>query len=254
MEPAVLRAFEDAFNVAGAVLRAFEDASRTTGACFVHRISLPYRKRLFFTPNASENASRTPGSLFEHGAHIPYHRRAFPVPNARHRGRLPPQRRRLPCLRRDNQAMNLIEVRSFRRASENASHLVVRSTGKRVAVASERPVYPRTGAVSGTECRRRGRGRLPPQRRRLPCLRRDNQAMNLIEVRSFRRASENASHLVVRSTGKRVAVASERPVYPRTGAVSGTECRRRGRGRVRRSGAWHTEGILVDLFFCEVAD
>ena len=32
-----------------------------------------------------------------------------------------------------------------RRASENASHLVVRSTGKRVAVASERPVHPRTG-------------------------------------------------------------------------------------------------------------
>ena len=29
MESAVLRAFEDAFNVAGAVLRAFEDASRT---------------------------------------------------------------------------------------------------------------------------------------------------------------------------------------------------------------------------------
>ena len=42
--------------------------------------------------------------------HIPYHRRGFLV----------------------------------RRASENASHLVVRSTGKRVAVASERPVYPRT--------------------------------------------------------------------------------------------------------------
>ena len=37
-------------------------------------------------------------------------------------------------------------MRSFRRASENASHLVVRSTGKRVAVASERPVYPRTGS------------------------------------------------------------------------------------------------------------
>ena len=29
VESAVLRAFEDAFNVAGAVLRAFEDASRT---------------------------------------------------------------------------------------------------------------------------------------------------------------------------------------------------------------------------------
>ena len=62
----------------------------------------------------------------------------------------------------------------------------------------------------------RGRGRLPPQWSRLPYLRRDNQVINLIEVRSFRRASENASHLVVRSTGKRVAVASERPVYPRT--------------------------------------
>ena len=61
-------------SVESAVLRAFEDASRTTGACFVHRISLPYRRSLFFTPNASENASRTTGSLFEHGTHIPYHR------------------------------------------------------------------------------------------------------------------------------------------------------------------------------------
>ena len=52
----------------------------------------PYRKSLFFTPNASENASRTPGSLFEHGTHIPYHRWPSPVPNVRHRGRLPPQR------------------------------------------------------------------------------------------------------------------------------------------------------------------
>ena len=73
---------EDASGAAGdcpqsmesAVLRAFEDASRTTGACFVHRISLPYRRSLFFTPNASDDASRTPGSLFEHGTHIPYHR------------------------------------------------------------------------------------------------------------------------------------------------------------------------------------
>ena len=79
-------------SVESAVLRAFEDASRTTGGCSAHRISLLYRKRLFFTPNASENASRTPGGLFEHGTHIPYHRRPSPVPNARHRGRLPPQR------------------------------------------------------------------------------------------------------------------------------------------------------------------
>ena len=67
------------------VLRAFEDASRTTEACFAHRISLPYRRSLFFTPNASENASRTVGSLFEHGTHIPYHRRAFPVPSPQRR-------------------------------------------------------------------------------------------------------------------------------------------------------------------------
>ena len=59
-------------SVESAVLRAFEDELRTIGGCFWHRISLPCRKRLFFTPNASENASRTPGSLFEHGTHIPY--------------------------------------------------------------------------------------------------------------------------------------------------------------------------------------
>ena len=45
-------------------------------------ISILYRKRLFFTPNASENASRTGGSLFEHGTHIPYRRRPSPVPNS----------------------------------------------------------------------------------------------------------------------------------------------------------------------------
>ena len=91
-------------------------ASRTPGALFCRRMSIPYRRSLFFTPNAVQNASRTPRSLFEHGTHIPYHRRPSPVPNVRHRGRLPPQRRRLPCLRRDNQVINLIEVRSFRGA------------------------------------------------------------------------------------------------------------------------------------------
>ena len=60
---------------------------------------------------AFENASRTTGAYFAHGISLPYRRRGFLV----------------------------------RRASENASLLVVRSTGKRVAVASERPVYPRTG-------------------------------------------------------------------------------------------------------------
>ena len=81
VESAVLRAFENVFDVAGDVLRAFEDASRTREGRFRYRISLPYRRSLFLV----------------------------------------------------------------RRASENASHLVVRSTGKRVAVASERPVHPRVG-------------------------------------------------------------------------------------------------------------
>ncbi len=84
---AVLRT-EDASGAAGgcpqsvesAVLRAF-DASRTTEACFAHRISLPYRRSLFFTPNASENASRTVGGCFAHRVTIPYRRRAFPVPS-----------------------------------------------------------------------------------------------------------------------------------------------------------------------------
>ena len=79
---AVLRAFEDAFDVAGAVLRAFENASRTPEACFAHRISLPYRKSLFFTPNAAEDASRTVGSLFAHRMRIPYRRSLFLVRRA----------------------------------------------------------------------------------------------------------------------------------------------------------------------------
>ena len=90
-----MRAFENAFNVAGAFLRAFENASRTPGAFFCHeclsrtveggfwyRISLLYRKSLFFTPNASENASRTVGSLFAHRMRIPYRRRLFLVRRA----------------------------------------------------------------------------------------------------------------------------------------------------------------------------
>ncbi len=69
------------------------DTSRTRGGCFWHRISLLYRKRLFFTPNASENASRTPGGLFEHCTHIPYHRWPSPVPNATK----PKRRKALPA-------------------------------------------------------------------------------------------------------------------------------------------------------------
>ena len=56
--------------------------ARTREGGFWYRISPPYRRSLFFTPNASENASRTPGACFLHGAHIPYRRRPSPVPNA----------------------------------------------------------------------------------------------------------------------------------------------------------------------------
>ena len=61
--------------------RRSEDAPRTRGGRFRYRISLPYRRSLFFTPNASENASRTPGSLFVHRVNFPYQRRPSPVPN-----------------------------------------------------------------------------------------------------------------------------------------------------------------------------
>ena len=56
--------------------------ARTRKGGFRYRISIPYRKSLFFTPNASENASRTVGACFLHGAHIPYRRRPSPVPNS----------------------------------------------------------------------------------------------------------------------------------------------------------------------------
>ena len=64
-----------------AVLRT-EYLLRTREGGFRYRISLPYQKSLFFTPNAPENASRTTGDCFLHRAHIPYHRRPSPVPNA----------------------------------------------------------------------------------------------------------------------------------------------------------------------------
>ena len=55
---------------------------RTREGGFRYRISLPYRRSLFFTPHATEKASRTPESLFEHRMRIPYRRRPSPVLNA----------------------------------------------------------------------------------------------------------------------------------------------------------------------------
>ena len=73
---------EDASGAAGAVLRASEKASRTREGCFAHRMSLPYRRSLFFTPNASENASRTIGGRFRYRISLPYRKRLFFTPNA----------------------------------------------------------------------------------------------------------------------------------------------------------------------------
>ena len=56
--------------------------ARTRKGGFRYRIFIPYRRSLFFTPNASENASRTPGACFLNGTHIPYRRRPSPVPNS----------------------------------------------------------------------------------------------------------------------------------------------------------------------------
>ena len=73
---------EDASGAAGAVLRASEKASRTREGCFAHRMSLPYRRRLLFTPNASEDASRTIGGRFRYRISVPYRRSLFFTPNA----------------------------------------------------------------------------------------------------------------------------------------------------------------------------
>ena len=70
--------------------------ARTREGRFRYRISILYRKRLFFTPNASECASRTPGACFLSTARIfrtvggpfwyrisqmPERRKVLPAPN-----------------------------------------------------------------------------------------------------------------------------------------------------------------------------
>ena len=61
-----------------------ENAFRAEKGGVMHRMPFPYRRSLFFAPNAFDDASRTPGGLFAHRAHIPYHRWPSPVPNANH--------------------------------------------------------------------------------------------------------------------------------------------------------------------------
>ena len=122
---------------------------RTVEACFEHRVPLKTRRVPEEAFLSTARIFGTVGGRFRYRVPSKEQGKGPPQRSLAHRGKLPPQRSRLPCLRRDNQVINLIEVRSFRRASENASHLVVRSTGKRVAVASEKPVYPQTEQGKG---------------------------------------------------------------------------------------------------------
>ena len=103
--------------------------SRTREGGFRYLISILYRKRLFFTPNASENASRTPGACFLHGTHIPYRRRPSPVPNSANARKeesiactefikLPEKRRALPAL---NASSDRKEKGIARNMSRNAA-------------------------------------------------------------------------------------------------------------------------------------
>ena len=106
-------------SVESAVLRALEDESRTVGGLFRYRISLLYRRSLFFTPSAqkmrrvpqeaflsTECQFRTVGGGFWYGALPKTHRtwlsgaqksgwqlplRVLSTPG-RGRGKLPPQR------------------------------------------------------------------------------------------------------------------------------------------------------------------
>ena len=108
--------------LAEAVLRTLEDASRTREGRFRYRISLPYRKSLFFTPTASEDASRTRGGCFAHRMSTPYHRRAFPVPSPQRQ--LPPASKypsiaqRAPCSNRQTgQRVSVREIRYQKQTS-----------------------------------------------------------------------------------------------------------------------------------------
>ena len=119
--------FMSAHLRAGDVSRT-EDASGAAGGCFWHGTPLKMRRVPQKPVFGTEYLFRTVEACFLH--------------------RTPLKMRRVPQEAFFSTARMFRTVEGgglVRRASENASHLVVRSTGKRVAVASERPVYPRTG-------------------------------------------------------------------------------------------------------------
>ena len=137
----------------GGLIPNIPDAPRTTEGCSAHRISLPYRRSLFFTPNASENASRTPGSLFEHGTHIPYHSRPSPVPNATK----PKMRRALPAATitntRKEKALPATNATTARKEEANAKS-AARLTGEKQKENDIKIVlFPIWGAMWGSNPR-----------------------------------------------------------------------------------------------------
>ena len=96
---------------------------RTGKACFLHRMLLKTRRVPEEAFLSTARIFGTVGGRFRYRVPSKEQGKGPPQRSLAHRGRLPPQWSGLPCLRRDNQVINLIEVRSFRRASENASHL-----------------------------------------------------------------------------------------------------------------------------------
>ena len=109
---------------------------------FWYRISLPYRKRLFFAPRAFENASRTPGAPLRYSASIPYTRRPSQVPNdtsAKRRKTLPApnfsncQKRKGHCKKRSPEC---------RREQENHSQKVCNAAPKLLSAPRKSDITP----------------------------------------------------------------------------------------------------------------
>ncbi len=91
---------------------------RTVEACFLHRMLLKTRRVPEEAFLSTARIFGTVGGRFRYRVPSKGQGKGPPQRSLAHRGRLPPQRSGLTCLGRDNQVINLIEVRSFRSASE----------------------------------------------------------------------------------------------------------------------------------------
>ena len=127
-------------SVESAVLRAFEDAFDVTGCRFLRfRKCIRWSRRLFSAPLKMRSVHQKAVS----GTEYP-----FRTGQACFLHRMLLKMRRVPqeaFLSTECQFRTVEACFWYGALPKNASHLVVRSTGKLVAVASERPIQPRTG-------------------------------------------------------------------------------------------------------------